>query len=88
LLSTKFLLKDEGNKENFLGIKIDHDLAANGTVMMTMTQPGLINQILENVGLVGNKVMQKKMPACKALHATPMLLLLMQRGIIPQSLES
>jgi Reverse transcriptase (RNA-dependent DNA polymerase) len=69
LLSTKFLLKDEGNIENFLGIKIDHDLAADGTVMITMTQPGLINQILEDVELVGDKIIQKKTPAREVLHA-------------------
>jgi Reverse transcriptase (RNA-dependent DNA polymerase) len=68
-LSTEFLLKDEGNIENFLGIKIDHNLATDGTVTITMTQPGLINQIFEDVGLVGNKVTQKKMPACEVLHA-------------------
>jgi hypothetical protein len=63
------------NIENFLGIKIDHDLTANGTVMITMTQPGLINQILEDVGLVGDKVTQKKTPAREVLQvhseATP-----------------
>jgi hypothetical protein len=68
-LSTEFLLKDEGNIENFLGIKIDHDLAADGTVTITMTQPGLINQILEDVGLVGDKIIQKKTPAREVLHA-------------------
>jgi hypothetical protein len=62
-LSTEFLLKDEGNIEKFLGIKIKHDLAADSTVTITMTQPGLINQILEDVGLVGDKVTQKKTPA-------------------------
>jgi Reverse transcriptase (RNA-dependent DNA polymerase) len=66
-LSTEFLLKDEGNIENFLGIKIYHNLATDGTVTITMTQPGLINQILEDVGLVSNKVMQKK-TAREVLH--------------------
>jgi hypothetical protein len=54
---------DEGDIENFLGINIAHKLEDDGSVMITMTQPGLIDQILEDMGLVGNKVMQKKTPA-------------------------
>ena len=58
-LSTEFLLKDEGNIENFLGINIAHALDSDGSVTITMTQPGLIDQILEDVGLVGDRVSQK-----------------------------
>ena len=68
-LLTEFLLKDEGNIENFLGIKIDHHISDDGAVTITMTQPGLINQILEDVGLVSDKVTQKKTPASEVLHS-------------------
>jgi Reverse transcriptase (RNA-dependent DNA polymerase) len=68
-LSTKFLLKDEGNIENFLGIKIDHHISDDGAVTITMTQPGLINQILEDFGLVSDKVTQKKTPVHEVLHS-------------------
>jgi hypothetical protein len=67
-LSTEFLLKDEGNIENFLGIKITHKLEDDQSVTITMTQTGLIDQILEDVGLVGDKVIQKKTPAKEVLH--------------------
>jgi hypothetical protein len=69
-LSTKFLLKDEGNIENFLRVKITHKLEDNqSAVTITMTQTGLIDQILEDVGLVGDKVIQKKTPAKEVLHS-------------------
>ena len=58
-LSTEFLLKDKGNIEGFLGIQIMHMTEADGSITITMMQPGLIDQILEDVGLTGNKVMQK-----------------------------
>jgi hypothetical protein len=71
-LSTKFLLKDEGNIKNILRIKIVHKLEDDQSVTITMTQTGLIDQILEDVGLVGNKVIQKKTPAKEVLlpHAS------------------
>jgi hypothetical protein len=68
-LSTEFLLTDEGNVENFLGIKITHKLEDDQSVTISMTQTGLIDQILEDVGLVGDKVIQKKTPAKEILHA-------------------
>ena len=36
-----------------------------------MTQPGLINQILEDIGLVSEKVTQKHMPAMQVLQPNP-----------------
>lgn len=70
-LSTEFLLKDEGDIENFLGINITHKLDDDGSVTITMTQSGLIDQILEDVGLVGDKVLQKKTPAREVLLPHP-----------------
>jgi transposase InsO family protein len=70
-LSTEFLLKDEGNIENFLGINITHKLEDDDSVTITMTQKGLIDQILEDVGLVGDKVTQKKTPAKEVLQPNP-----------------
>jgi hypothetical protein len=58
-LSTKFLLKDEGDIEGFLGIQITHMTEPDGSITITMKQPGLIDQILEDVGLTGDKVTQK-----------------------------
>ena len=52
-LSEDFLLKDEGDIEDFLGIRITKSVStADGSVTFTMTQPGLIDQILEDVGLI------------------------------------
>jgi hypothetical protein len=70
-LSTEFLLKDEGDIENFLGINIAHKVEDDGSVTITMTQPGLIDQILDDVGLTGDKVTQKKMPAREVLLPHP-----------------
>jgi hypothetical protein len=36
-----------------------------------MTQPGLIDQILEDVGLVGDRVIQKRTPATQVLQPNP-----------------
>jgi hypothetical protein len=70
-LSTEFLLEDEGDIENFLGINIKHTVNSDGTVQITMTQTGLIDQILEDVGLVGDKVSQKRTPAKEILQPNP-----------------
>jgi hypothetical protein len=70
-LSTEFLLKDEGNIENFLGINIAHRVESDGSVTITMTQTGLIDQILEDVGLVGDKVTTKRTPAKEVLQPHP-----------------
>lgn len=51
-LLTEFLLKEEGSIENFLGINVDHKLSDNGSITITMTQMGLIDQIIKDVGLV------------------------------------
>jgi hypothetical protein len=70
-LSTKFLLKDEGNIKNFLGINITNRVQSDGSVTITMTQTGLINQILKDVGLVGDKVTTKRTPAKEVLQPHP-----------------
>ena len=36
--------------------------------MITMTQPGLIDQLLEDIALIGDKVTQKKTPAREPLQ--------------------
>jgi hypothetical protein len=70
-LSTEFLLKDEGDIEGFLGIQIMHMTKPDGSITITMMQPGLIDQILEDVGLTGDKVTQKCTPATKVLPPDP-----------------
>ena len=39
--------------------------------MFSMSQPGLINQILNDIGLAGDKVTQKHTPANKILLPDP-----------------
>lgn len=52
-LSTEFLLKDEGSIKNFLSINnIVHRLKDDGSITIKMTQMGLIDQILKDMGLV------------------------------------
>ena len=70
-LSTEFLLKDEGDIEAFLSIQITHMTEPDGSITITMTQPGLIDQILEDVGLTGDKVTHKRTPASKILPPNP-----------------
>lgn len=70
-LLIEFLLKDEGNLENFLGININNTKEADRSVTITMTQTGLIDQILEDVNLVGDKVTQKQTPAKEVLQPHP-----------------
>jgi hypothetical protein len=70
-LSTEFLLKDEGDIENFLGINISNRVESDGSVTITMTQTGLIDQILEDVGIVGDKVKTKRTPAKEVLQPHP-----------------
>ena len=67
-LSTEFLLQDEGNITGYLGIQITHTTKPDGSITITMTQPSLIDQILEDVGLTGKKVTQKHTPAPNILQ--------------------
>jgi hypothetical protein len=39
-LATEFLLIDEGDIKGFLGIQIDHRLESDGSITITMSQPG------------------------------------------------
>jgi hypothetical protein len=64
-------LKDEDDIEGFLGIQIDCTITPDGSVTITMTQPGLIDQILEDIGLVGDQVTQKCTPAMHILQLNP-----------------
>ena len=51
-LSSDFLLKDEGDIEDFLGIHISKSVnKADNSITYTMMQPGLIKQILQDIGL-------------------------------------
>jgi len=51
-LQQTFLTKDEREVKDFLGICISQDLQ-NGTI--TIIQPGLINSVLQNLGLLSTK---------------------------------
>jgi hypothetical protein len=66
-LLTEFLFKNEGSIKNFFSIKIVHRLKDDGSITIIMTQMGLIDQILKDMGLVSNKVTQKKTPARESL---------------------
>ena len=48
-----------------------HMTEPDGSITITMTQPSLINQILEDVGYTGKKVTQKYMPATQVLQPNP-----------------
>ena len=63
-LSDDFLLKDEGSIEDFLGVRINTTTDHEGAPIITMTQIGLINDILTDLGL--------HMPLTKyEKHSTP-----------------
>ena len=79
-LSTKFLLKDEGDIEGFLSVQITHMTKPNGSITITIMQPGLIDQILDDIGLTSDKVTQKCTPVTKILCLIPTLLCLMLPG--------
>ncbi len=49
-LSADFLLQDEGDVNAFLGVQINKDVS---TKSITLTQPALIQQILQDVGIRG-----------------------------------
>lgn len=70
-LLTKFLQQDEGNIANYLGIQITHATKLDGSITITRTQPGLIDQILEDVGLTGKKFTQKYRPTTQVLQPNP-----------------
>jgi len=67
-LQTNFLLKDEGEVKDFLGIRVHHDLTAR---TITLTQPGLIDSILTDLGLLstdGCPIQHKFTLATSILH--------------------
>ena len=66
-LSEEFILEDEGDIENFLGIHIERD-PKNGTIIMTQT--GLIDSILDDLGLTSQST-KKYVPATTILHPDP-----------------
>jgi len=64
-------MKDEGEVKDFLGICITHD-ATNGTI--TLTQPGLIKSVLQDLGLLtkdSDNIQPKYTPASSILHPNP-----------------
>jgi len=67
-LQTTFLLKDEGEVKDFLGIRVHRD-PNHRTI--TLTQPGLIDSVLTDLGLLDdtqNPVQHKFTPATTVLH--------------------
>ena len=60
-----FLLKDEGDAMDFLGVRIK-TTSDNGNQMIIMTQTGLIELILTDLGLSKCKI--KQVPASEILH--------------------
>jgi len=59
-----FLLKDEGDAKDFLGVRIEHDPL---TKKINMTQTGLIESILTDLDLINAKNV-KDVPARQPLH--------------------
>jgi len=67
-LQQTFLMKDEGKVKDFLGICVACN-PQHGTI--TLTQPGLINSVLQDLGFLENtseKVQPKFTPASSILH--------------------
>ncbi len=67
-LQSNFLLKDEGEVKDFLGIRVHRDPT---TRTITLTQPGLIDSVLTDLGLLStdNRPVQHKFtPATSILH--------------------
>ena len=69
LKSDGFLLKDEGDAKDFLGVQIEKK-TVNGKTTITMTQPAIIESILEDLGLTDTPKV-KSTPAQEILHADP-----------------
>ena len=76
-LLSNFLLKDEGDIEDFLGIHLTKSInPADRSVTFTITQPGLIDQILADIGLIrdsddSSPPHGKFIPATEVLHPHP-----------------
>jgi hypothetical protein len=76
-LSSNFLLKDEGDIKDFLGFRLSKSIdPADGSVTIIITQPGLIDQILTDVGLIrvnedSSPPHGKFIPATEILHPHP-----------------
>jgi hypothetical protein len=66
-LSTKFLLQDEGDVSAFLGVQVSKD---SSTKTITLSQPGLIEQVIRDVGLEQHSK-GKDTPADTILHQDP-----------------
>jgi hypothetical protein len=58
------LYTDKGDIEDFLGIHVKRTVATNRQVKISMTQTGLIDSIITNLGLDANSAKHKK-------HDTP-----------------
>ena len=69
-LDQDFVLKDEGDIEDFLGIHVSKSVGPNNSTKIEMTQSGLINSILQDVGLHDNDPKTKRTPAAEILHPT------------------
>ena len=61
-------MKDEGAVKDFLAIRFKCD-TNSGQILLT--QPGLINSILADLGLVGDEIAHKFTPANDILHSDP-----------------
>jgi hypothetical protein len=51
LRDNSFLLKDKGNIEDFLGVHVKRKVNSDGSIKILMTQTGLIDSVIEDIGL-------------------------------------
>jgi len=61
-------MKDEGEVKDFLGIQVQRD---PNTWTITLTQPGLIDSVLQDLGLLaqdGHPIQHKFTPTTSILH--------------------
>lgn len=85
-----FLLKDEGDARDFLGVNITRDGATN---TITMTQTGLIDSILSDLGLTTNEEYTKTKDVPEARYFIPTKMVLtdmnhINRVTVPLSASS
>ena len=72
-LQRDFLLKDEGDINDYLGVRVTRhvDTSTQQVTSIILTQTGLIDNILTDVGLVGTRVNTVSTPADQVLQPSP-----------------
>ena len=72
-LQRDFMLKDEGDINDYLGVRVTRhvDTSTQQITSIVLTQTGLIDQILEDIGFIGARVNTVSTPADQVLQPSP-----------------